>query len=116
MADKLLLPGYGGAYTSESFTSSSATGADTIDCSRCRQLAIQVSSTGSPGGNLDIQTTINGSDWAAMPAPFANIAVTDGTLVLADEADGPFGKLRIDATDITAGTDETIVVTIVGFE
>ena len=113
MADKLLLPGYGGLYTSESFTSSSTTGADTIDCSRCRQVAVQVSSTGSPGGNFDIQQTFNGSDWAAF---VSNVAVTDGTVSLIDEADGPFGKIRLDMTDVTSGTDETLVVTLVGFE
>ena len=110
MSNMLLQPGLASKYTSEAFTASSTTGADTLECSQCRQLAIQISSESSPTGNIDIQQTFNGSDWVAF---VSNIAVTDGTVALVDEADGPFGRIRIDATDLTAGT---VTVTIAGFK
>ena len=109
MAAKHLLPGHGGKYTSETFTASSGVGADTIDCTHCGSLAIQVSSSGSPGGNIDIRHSFNLDDYADL---FLNIAVTDGTVLLADAAAGPFGILQIDATDVSAGS---VTVTIVGY-
>lgn len=108
MAAKVLTPGLTGKYTSEAFIGTSITGDDTIDASRCKSLAIQISSSGSPAGNIDLTHTFNGTDYAALSA---NIALTDGTIVLLDITDGPFGILRIDGTDVTAGS---VVMTIVG--
>ncbi len=111
MAAKLLIPGFGGKYESETFDASSTVGADTIDCHQADHLGVQVSSTGTPGGDIQLEQTFNGSDWedfgSAMPA-------TDGSIARFDPTDGPFGLLRIDATGITAGTAEAVTVTIVG--
>ena len=109
MAAKSLLPGHGGAYTSEDFISTSAVGADTLDLSLCHSFAVQISSITSPAGDIQIEQTFNGSDWASYGSA---IAVTDGTISRFDETDGPFGTIRINATGITAGA---VTVTIVGF-
>ncbi len=115
MAAKVLLPGLGGAYTSETFTGASTTGADTLDCSHMAQIAVQISMTGSATGNVDFTQSFNGSDYVAIDASLTNVAVTDGTTILLDETNGPFGVWKIDASDIVAGTNETVIVTIVGF-
>ena len=111
MAAWSLQPGAGGLYTSESFTAASTSGADTLDCSNCQGITVQVSSTGSPGGDIQLEESANGSDWANLGS--AN-AVTDGTLTPFESADGPIGIIRINPTGITAGTDETVTVTIKG--
>lgn len=109
MAAYLLQPGHGGKYTSETFTASSTTGADTLDCTHCGSLAIQINSSSSPGGNIDIRHRFNDSDYADL---FMNIAVTDGTVLQAAPEAGPFGILQIDATDVSSGN---VIVTIVGY-
>lgn len=113
MSAKHLLPGFGGAYTSETLDHTSTTGADTIDCSLCDRIAIQVNSTGSPTGSVDIEQTFDGTDWTKL---VSNLSVADGTSTLLDETDAPFGLLRINATStIVAGTSETVLITITGW-
>jgi hypothetical protein len=109
MAAKLLLPGYGGAYTSEEFTASSTIGADTIDVSPCRGFLAQISMV-SGAGDIQLEQTANLSDWADLGTAIS--VGTDGAVTRFEDTDGPFGLLRIDATGITAGT---VVVTLVGF-
>jgi hypothetical protein len=109
MAAKLLLPGYGGVYTSEEFTSSSTIGADTIDVSPCRGFLVQISMV-SGAGDIQLEQTANLSDWADLGSAISVAA--DGAVTRFEDTDGPFGLLRIDATGITAGT---VVVTLVGF-
>ena len=111
MAFLTLTPGHGGSYSSESFSSSSTTGADTIDCSNMSQLAIQIASSGAPAGNVDILHSFEGGS-GQFVVLLADVPVTDGTVVRFTEADGPFGTLKIDATDVTAGS---VVVKVVGF-
>lgn len=100
MAARLLLPGYGGRYTTETFDSNSAVGADTLDCSHLDSLGIQVDSSGI-AGTVDIEQTFNGTDWAVL---VDNMVCADGTATRLDTTDGPFGLLRVNATDITSGT------------
>lgn len=109
MADLLLLPGFGGTYTSETFTAASGVGADTFDCSHLNAMAFQINSDTSPAGNIDIEETFNGLDWGVR---VADMAVADATITRLDTTDGPFGRMRINATDITAGN---VTVTVVGF-
>lgn len=107
MAAKLLLPGFGGAYTSESFTTT-AVGADTIDASRCGRLAIQIAGTAATG-SIDLQQSFIGvSKWSTI---VPTMSVTDATAVLIPDDLGPFGVLRLNS-NVTGGT---CTVTIVGF-
>ena len=106
-----IMPGHGGQYNSETFTSASTTGADTIDCTTVRQLAIQVASDESAAGTFDLLQSFEGGQGQFVLFA-ANIPVTDGTIARFTEVDGPFGTLKIDATNISAGS---VVIKIVGF-
>ncbi len=108
MAAKQLLPGMGGAYTSEALTGTQ-TGTDTIDASRCGQLALQASSTGASGA-VDLQQSFNGgTSWSVLSS---SMSVANGASVLLPTSSGPFGMLRLNAT-VTGGT---VTYTIVGYE
>lgn len=110
MSAILLQPGFGGRYTSETFVSTDTTALDTIDCSHCATLVVQVTSDSTPTGNVDIDQSFDGGvSWAAF---ISNMAVTDGTISRKTISDGPFGVLRINPTDITGGN---VTLTIVGF-
>lgn len=106
MAAKLLLPGLGGAYTSESFTST-VTGADTVDASRCGQLALQITGTAATG-SIDLEQSFVSGKWSVL---VDNFSVTDAAVVLVPDTQGPFGVLRLNAA-VTGGT---CTVTIVGY-
>lgn len=106
MSAILLQPGFGGKYTSETFAATDTAGLDTIDCSRCAQLAFQVTSSGATG-NIDIEQTFDGVNWVSF---IADLAITNGTVALKDITDGPFGVLRINPTDLTAGTCSVVIV------
>ncbi len=106
MAAKQLLPGFGNAYTSEAFTGT-AVGADTIDASRCGQLALQVSGTAATG-SIDLQQSFASGKWANLVPAFS---VTDATIILLPTSAGPFGLLRLNGT-VTGGT---CTVTLVGY-
>ncbi len=105
MAAKQLLPGFGNAYTSEAFTTT-VVGADTIDASRCAQLALQVTGTAATG-SIDLQQSFATGKWASIVPAFS---VTDAATVLLPESSGPFGLLRFNS-NVTGGT---CTVTIVG--
>jgi hypothetical protein len=110
MAAILLLPGFGGKYTSENFTSASTTGADTIDTSHVGQLLIQVRKvTGTPNGTVQLQNSNDNVSWANYGNAL-NVA-TDGTVTRVDLTAGPPGLLRFNCS-IAAGT---VYFTIVGF-
>lgn len=101
------MPGLGGQYLSEVFTQT-ATGADTIDMSRCGMFSIQIGS-GQGGGTVQMQQAFNGI--------FANYGsaltiTSSGAIALFDESDGPFGIQRFSVT-LAAGTVQ-IMVTGVG--
>ena len=100
MAAKLLLPGFGGKYTSETFTATDTTGADTIDVSGCDSWSIQVTAS-SPVGTMDVQQTFDGTNWAVLDN---DSPLTNGTIILHGPDEGPYGRIRIDATDLTSGT------------
>ena len=111
MAAILVLPGYGGKYTSETFDSSSTTGADTIDLSRFAQFLVGITHvSGTPAGSVIMNNSGDGTTFA--PLGVAIDVATNGTTSRFDVTDGPFGLCRIDATAISAGT---LKVVIVGF-
>ena len=102
MANKLLLPGFGGQYTSETFASVSVAslGADLIDCSRCAQLSISVNSTTPTGLAFNIQQSFNGGiTFTPLGSTITAVANT-----LFDVTDGPFGQIQIGSVAITTGT------------
>jgi hypothetical protein len=108
MAAKFLLPGFGGAYTSEQFTNNATNGVDTLDCSRCAQFAIQIKKiSGTPAGTIQLQQSF-GAGNANLGAAI-NVAV-DGQTVTIPVTSGPFGLLSI-VNNVSSGT---ITVTIVG--
>lgn len=110
MAAILLLPGMGGKYVSEDF-SADATGADTIDASRCIQLAIQVEHvTGSPSGTVQLQQSF-GAGWSNLGNSLS--VNTDGNIGVLDVTGGPLGLLRL-VVDIGAAT--AVRFHIVGYE
>lgn len=102
MAAKLLLPGLGGIYTSESFTSS-VTGADTIDMSRCASFAVIMAGTG--GGSLQLQQSFDMTTWSNFGS--AITLTSTGPTTLFEESDGPFGVIRFSVT-VTAGTIQPV--------
>ena len=106
MAAKLLLPGFGGMYTSETFDNNNTLGIDTIDCSHCAQLALQVHkvSAAMPGaGTFQLTQSFDGTTFANLGTTLAT--TTDGAVLLYDVTDGPFGVIKIKPASIdTAGT------------
>ncbi len=108
MANLLLLPGFGDAYTSTNFIALSynSVGTDTLDMSRVSSFAVQLSTTAS-GTGVQIQQTFDmsqGGNWVN----FGSIVTS---LTLFDITDGPFGVIRlgsVSAINITS-------VKIVGF-
>lgn len=102
MAAKLLLPGIGGTYTSESFTSTT-TGADTIDMSRCASFAVIAAGTGA--GSIQLQQSFDMTTWSNFGS--AITLTSTGPTTLFEETDGPFGVLRFSIT-YTAGTIQPI--------
>lgn len=116
MASKHLLPGYGNAYLSETITSltASTAGADTIDCSRCGMLAVQLGS-GQGSGSIQMQQAFAFHPATNLPI-WGNFGSSitiqsSGPITLFDITDGPFGLMRFQST-LTAGTAS---VSIVGF-
>jgi hypothetical protein len=111
MAAKLLLPGLGGKYQSEVFGTSSTTGADTIDMSRCSSFAVQIFHFGGTGGGtVQITHSLDGSTFANLGSTID--CTTSGTTSRFDSSDGPFGILRIDGTSVT----DSVYCLIVGYE
>lgn len=109
MAAKLLLPGYGGKYTSESFSSTVA-GVDTLDCSRCAQILVQiVHDSGTPAGTMQLTQTVDGTHFANLGS--AIDVATDGTYLIGDVTSGPYGIIQLSAA-ISSGA---VHVEIVGF-
>ena len=101
MAARLLLPGIGGQYVSEVFTTTVA-GADTLDATRCAQLAVQIIKTsGTPAGTIQLTQSFDGTKFANLGTAIS--VVTDGTIVVFDITDGPFGMLQIQAA-VSAGS------------
>lgn len=115
MAAKLILPGFGGAFTTVAVGSTDAiiqeAGSDlTLDMSHCTHFAIQVQSTaGTPVGTVQLTQTFSGVSQSNLGTTI-NVATDVATLF--DATDGPFGQIRIDATAITGGS---VKFTIVGF-
>lgn len=115
-SQRVLLPGYGGMFTSVSVGSTDTViqefGGDlNIDLSLCDNFAIQVTSTAqTPAGTIQLEQTFNNSTWASLGS---TVNVATDAVALFDATDGPFGKIRINATGITAGS---VTVSVVGFK
>ena len=110
MAAKLILPGFGGTYTSAVITAltASTAGDDTFDLSRCARFAVALGA-GQGSGTVQLQQTFNGgTTWSSFSTAITVASV--GPTTLFEESDGPFGLMRF-TTSLTAGTCQ---VTIVG--
>ena len=107
MAAKLILPGIGGIYTTDTLSAAmvDSVGTDTFDLSRCSQFVVQIQSTGSQGSGTQLQQTFNGG------ATWDNFGSRMTATTLYDEADGPFGVMRFGAITISAGSS---ILSIVG--
>ena len=110
MANKLLLPGFGGQYQSETFSVAMAgsTGTDRIDCSHCAQLAVTVASTSPVGLSFELQHSFDGGTTFTR---LGSIISTAGN-TLFDVTDGPFGLVRLNSLALTSGS---YFVAITGF-
>lgn len=106
MAAILVLPGFGGAYTSEAFPAVTvdSVGGDVLDLTRLDRFAVSVNSTLSEGAGFQYQTSIDGSTWTNLGS-----RVTSNT-VYYDSADGPFGLLRVGAASVSSGSARAYVV------
>ncbi len=106
----LLLPGYGGKYTTPVLgTASTADEQDTLDCSRIAQLAVQViHDSGTPAGTCQLEQTLDGEHWAAY-GDTINVA-TNGNISLYGIEFGPIGRIRINPESISSGEVHLIVV------
>ncbi len=115
MAAIMLLPGFGGSYSSSVITSLTAgtVGSDTLDCSRCAQLAIVLgTSAGANGqGTIQIEQSFTGPTGPYIIIGTVITISSNGTSALLDVTDGPFGLVRFKST-LVAGTTN---VNIVGF-
>lgn len=95
----------GGAYTSETF-STSAVGADTIDASRCAQLAFQVSSSADAAGSIDVKHSFVTGEESTL---IEDMGVADGTTILCPITQGPFGRVWFDCTRAAGSWTITMV-------
>ena len=114
MADLVLQPGFGGAYTSvavgstDTYPQSKGTD-DTIDLNYIDTFAVQITSTtASPTGTIQLEQTFNNSTYANLGS---TVNVATDAVALFEEADGPFGKIKINVSGITAGS---VKVSLVG--
>lgn len=113
MARTSLLPGMGGRATlSLALTSGGAAAVtDELDCSRCAQIAAQVTTWTS--GNLSVRwsQSIDGTNFAFLGT--ATVMVV-GDIIRLPITSGPFGIMRLSVT--SSDTSATVTFTIVGYE
>lgn len=102
MAQRVVLPGLGGQYTSETFTAvtSASAGLDTLDLSRAAMFAVQFGSSQGQG-SVQLQQSFNGLNWASF-GPSITVS-SNSAIQLFSIGSGPFGMMRI-LTSLTAGT------------
>lgn len=105
MAARLLLPGMGGKYVSESIPFAS-TGQDTIDCSRCAQLLFEVTAHSGDTPTITVQHSIDAVNWATLTTFNATLNTNKQLSITA----GPFGIIRFQTTGGTSG-NTTVAVT-----
>lgn len=109
MANWLLLPGFGGKYTSPSYDLNSTVDDETIDCSRCASLAVQViHDSGTPAGTVQLEQSLDGSHWASF-GDTINVA-SNGQMARIAIDDAPIGVIRINPASISAGAVHFILV------
>lgn len=106
MAAKLILPGLGGQYTSESFAAT-ATGADTLDMSHCAGFAVE-GGTGNGAGSVQVQQSFDMVTFANLGT--AITVTSNGPVTLFNQSAGPFGVIRLSVT-VTAGTVKAMTIT-----
>lgn len=104
----LLVPGRGGRYTSEAFTSAGSVGADVIDVSHCTGVSVQNATSGGVGGTYSIEETIDGANWVTISA---TIAITDKLITRFEAANRPLSVWRINPANVT-GLDATHTLTL----
>lgn len=106
MAAILVLPGFGGAYTSETFpaTTVDSVGADVLDLTRLAWWSVTINSVASQGTGFQMQQSFNGG---ALWSNFGSRITSTGSF---DSADGPFALLRIGAGSVSSGSASVRVV------
>lgn len=110
MAAVLLIPGRGGRYSSESFTST-AIAADTIDVSHCDHFLFQVLSTAGVAGTFAIEESDDGVSWTPLPSASA-VPATNNVLYTSSATLGSvFALIRINPALLT-GLDATHTLTV----
>ena len=110
MAAKNLLPGMGGLYTSELFSTVSVNSisTDTLDCSKCTQLSITLGDQTAQGtGTVQVQQTFTGGNLWSNFGSAITIAST-GPITLFDQTDGPIGVVRFQV-NLSVGTTRIFV-------
>ncbi len=114
MANQVLLPGYGGMFTSADVGSTSTyvqtQGTDlTIDLSMVDRFAIQITSTtASPTGTIQLEQSFNkGLSYSNLGS---SINVATDVVTLFDLTAGPFGQIKINATGILSGSVNCSIV------
>lgn len=99
MSAILLLPGFGGKYTSEAIAGG-GTGADVIDCSRASSLLFECTAHSGNATTITVQQSLDGVNWITL----TTFAASAGTTKALDPTKGPFGLIRF-TVDGTTGTD-----------
>jgi len=113
MSAWVLIPGNGGAYTSEAM-SSTAVGADTLDVSRCTGIELQQILVGasSLAGTFKLQETVDGTNYADFGSA---IAVSDAAITKFEAGNRPMHRIRINPALVTGlDSTHTLQVKIVG--
>ncbi len=111
MAAKLLLPGYGGQYTSETITGSAAgaTGADTLDLSLLISFSVEVTAAATVGAStFKVQQTFDGVNWSDLGSA---VAIALGAVTLFPPTAGPFGMCRLVVIDAAAAVTAKFIIT-----
>lgn len=113
MAARLLLPGYGGKYTSEAIAFG-GTGADIIDCSRTFQLLFEVVQHSGDAATVTVQTSLDPT-FPGTPATLTTFSSALGTIkpIPGTAAVAPFGFIRF---VMSAGTSGTTQIAVTGWE
>lgn len=112
MSAILLIPGRGGRYNSEIFTSTGI-GADTIDHSRAGNILFWVFCSAGVAGTLAIEESLNGVTWGNSPTASAIAVLNNANYVIGTSGLGStYSLLRINPANVT-GLDSTHTFNVV---
>lgn len=103
MANKVLMPGFGGTQTQ--VVAGGGTGPDQIDCVRIALLVFQTTAHTTDATTITIEETYDGTNWATL----TTFSSTAGTIKKLAQSSGPFGVIRVKADGTTGSNTITIV-------